>query len=134
MSVHPIPGTGTPAQPAPHPETPTSLLGLVAQAITDDGQTANLTKIVTTSGKEISRIVLSVGLVLIATLALAVIMIYFAGLGPAIGGGIAATGTGTAWLGRTLWTRHKAKKAAKQIPGPRRRNTGTSPGPTGSGQ
>jgi hypothetical protein len=116
MSVHPIPATRTPVQSASNPETPTSLLHLLAHTLADQERTTNAKDLLITGSKAISRIILSVGIVLVVTITLAAIMIYFVGLGPAIGGGIAVGGTATTWAARSLWTRHNANKVTTQIP------------------
>jgi hypothetical protein len=111
ISVRPIPKTEVPAQPTPG--VLASPLHILGRVLADTEQAARLNDLLSAGSKAISRIVLSVGVVLVGAITLAAIMIHFAGLGSAIGGGIAVGGTGAAWLARSLWTRIKAKKATK---------------------
>src|SRR6476469_5165090 len=87
------PGVDHPAR-APAPEAaPASVLDLVNRTLADTARTTNAATIVTAVSTSAARIVLSVGVVLIASLAVAGLLIHFAGLGPALGGAVAVGGT-----------------------------------------
>lgn len=134
MAMHSIPGSDGTEQPdlpallrgcawAGHSESdypdagpsspeaaPASVLDLVNRTFADATRTANATTIVTTVSKGAARIVLSMGIVLVAIVVLAGTLSHFAGLGPVLDGAIAVGGTTAAAGGRYLWNRRAAKR------------------------
>lgn len=132
MSVYPVPQPGGPAQPdvaVPEPgrsgvdqrgafpstyrvaseAAPTSVLDLVDRTLADTTRTANAAVIITTVSKGAAKVVLSVGVVLTAIIALAGTLIHFAGLGPGLGGAVAVGATTAVAGGRYLWNRRTAE-------------------------
>lgn len=84
-----------------------SILRLVHSTLADSARTHNATALLTSGSKAISRIVLSVGVVLLAIVGLLLAV----GMGPVVGTAVAAGGTGLAIGGRQLWKRRRARKA-----------------------
>jgi hypothetical protein len=109
----------------PDQATPTSVLQLVHSMLVNKEYTTNASALLTSGSKAVSRVVLSVGFVLVLivgiVVCLAFLIFHFAGVGPAIGGGIAIGGAGVVWASRSLWKRFsKANPTNRDDPMKRR--------------
>jgi hypothetical protein len=132
MTVHPIPRSGGPTQPdrsaahvgGPGEDQPdglacarwnaygatVSVLELVDRTLADTTRTANAAKIITTASKGAVKVILSVGVVLAMIIALAGVLIHFAGLGPVLGGAVAAGATTAVAAGRHVRNRRITRR------------------------
>jgi len=98
-------GNDAPVRSALTPGPPTTFLQLLDHTLASRERTTNATELLASGSMAIARIVRSVGYLLLASIGLAAILIHFAGIGPAIGGGVAVVGTGLVWGARSLWMR-----------------------------
>jgi hypothetical protein len=97
MATHPLDS---------RPETPISVLQVLDRTLGDKDRTANANALLCAAAKAISRVMLSIGLVLLA-------LIQAAGLDSAIGSVVVVGGTGLVWGAGFLW-----KRFSRQSVGP----------------
>lgn len=116
MTLHPVQKGSGPdrSDMAPDPATsvpelaPISVLDLLNRTISNKERATNAAMIVKTATKGVCKVILSLGVVLIAILVLTGTLIHFAGFGPALGSAIAVGATVVAG-GQYLWNRRASR-------------------------
>jgi hypothetical protein len=114
MTVRRIPATGSPdAASNQHTGSPTTMLKLLDDTLSDNDRTANAKDLLTTAANAASCVVLSLGVILLAVSAAVMVVVRSTSPGPVVGSAIVG-GAGLAWGTRWLCKRVRDRQTGTQ--------------------